>query len=867
LRFIPLHESMRAIAKMVPLLLILFLASGFTGLVYEVLWMRQLGLILGHTAHAAALTLAVFFAGLSAGSFLWGGRAARSPNPLRIYALLEVGIAAAAVLALALFKAYAGLYPALFQRFHETPPVFLAFRCALAAAALFPPALLMGGTLPAMGQHLIRRADQLGRTGSLLYAVNTAGGAGGAFVAGFYLPITLGFTNAYLLAVVLTLAIGIVAYALSRARDGASAEPSTPEKAGRELRDGNGGGASALEPRALLLLAGLSGFAALGLEVLWTLMFAQVLHNSVYSFALILATFLLALGLGSGLAHMLARTAAPPPAVLFCLLLSAAIATGATPLVFRWITGGLAYVAAQADWRSYVGSVFITAAATILIPGLLLGAVFPYLLRLAQGSGVRAGEILGRLAAANMLGAIAGSLLAGFALLPWLGLWPAIRTLALLYALAALLVAEANERLRPWCRAAAVGAVVLLVTALDPSRLPVVRADPKGRDCVYEVWQSRYGVVSVVRTGDNLRTKVDNHYSLGGTAARSYEETQADVPLMIHPRPRTAFFLGLGTGITAGAALRHPVEKVTSVELIPEVVEAARKYFTRYTGGLFTDPRSRVVVADGRNYLLGTDDTYDVIVSDLFIPWQAGAGSLYTREQFETVKRRLAPGGVFAQWLPLYQLSRRETFIIIHTLLEVFPQVTLWRGDFLPDRPIVALVAEAVPRPLDAGALVENFRRRRQSDEVPRERVLGLLGLFYAGNAGANREMFASYPVNTDDRPVVEYSSPVTQRQERARAETWFTGLDLASWQRELQERVPPEADPYLSRLEEREPDFVRAGLRLFEARVHGKAGREAEAKAAADEFYALVPYEISRTFREQIEQWSKKESAGGGRR
>lgn len=849
------------------LLLGLFLTSGFTGLVFEVLWMRHIGLILGHTARAAALTLAVFFAGLAAGSFWWGRRAAAAANPLRLYALLEVGIGAAALLAFFLLRAYERVYPALFQSFFDTPATFLVMQCGLGAAAILPPALLMGGTLPVLGQHLIRRVDELGPTGSLLYAVNTTGGAAGALAAGFYLPVALGFTNAYLLAVGLSIGIGAVAWVLggtargrpTPARATAPAEPS--DRSRPPFFDARA--AAPPSPDVLFILAALSGFGALGLEVLWTLMFAQVLHNSVYSFALILFTFLLALGLGSLLANGLARSSAPPATTLVSLLLAAALATGATPMIFQAVTGGLAYLAPEAGWSRYLGHVLAAAAATILVPGTLLGSVFPYLLRLAQREGVRVGEIIGRLAGWNTLGAIAGSLLAGFALLPWLGLWASIRTQALLYALAALAVAG---RAHPLLRVAALGAVMVLVTVLDPSRLPVVRAGSKGRECVHEVWQSRYGVVSVVRTGSNLRIKVDNHYSLGGTAARSYEETQADIPLMLHPRARRVFFLGLGTGITAGAALRHPVEQVTSVELIPEVVEAARKYFGRYHGALFSDPRSRVVVADGRSYLLGSAEAYDVIVGDLFIPWQAGAGSLYTREHFETVKRRLAPGGVFAQWLPLYQLSRREALIILRTLLEVFPQVTLWRGDFLPDRPILALVAEADARPLDAAALVENFRRRRQSDEVPRERVLGLIALFYVGNAGAARELVASYPVNTDDRPIVEYSSPITQRQERAGICSWFTGLDLAAWQRELQERVPPERDPYLSQLEKSETDLVRAGLRLFEARFYGKAGRQAEAEAAAREFEALVPFEISRMFKEQLEEWSRKESSGSGR-
>ena len=284
------------------------------------------------------------------------------------------------------------------------------------------------------------------------------------------------------------------------------------------------------------------------------------------------------------------------------------------------------------------------------------------------------------------------------------------------------------------------------------------------------------------------------------------------------------------------------LEGITVVELIPEVVEASREYFGDYTNELFADPRVRVIVEDGRNYLLGTRETYDVIVGDLFIPWPSGAASLYTVEHFAAVRDRLRDGGVFAQWLPLYQLSRDEVFVIARTMTEVFPQVTLWRGDFLPERPIVALMGHTGTQPLDVEALVDGFRRRKGDAGAERRTVMGMTGLFYAGNISANRERFARHIVNTDDWPVIEYSAPITQRETRGRASRWFTEDRLEQFYADLVESVPPRRDPYLVRLTDEEIGFVEAGRHLFASKVYKHLGDEERAAQHSEAFASRAP-------------------------
>ena len=294
--------------------LALFFLSGFTGLVYEVLWLEELGLLFGSASHSAATTLAVFFLGLALGSFIWGRKAPSLPRPLRTYGLLEIGIAASGLLYFVLVPLYRRLYEPIYALSGDNFALLLTFKFLLAAGALLPAAFLMGGTLPVLAEHRVRDRSELAKVGTVLYGVNTAGAACGAFSAGFLLPPLLGFSGAYVSAVVISLGIGIAAIVLA-ARSGRSGS------AKRERSPTH-------VPSRWSPLWGVafgSGFLALGLEVVWTRMFSQVLQNSVYTFSTILVLFLISLALGSFLASLLSRSALSPRWVLTALLTAAGV--------------------------------------------------------------------------------------------------------------------------------------------------------------------------------------------------------------------------------------------------------------------------------------------------------------------------------------------------------------------------------------------------------------------------------------------------------------------------------------------------------------------------------------------------------------
>ena len=855
-------DPVRPAARHVGVLAALFFTSGFAALVYQVLWVRELGLLFGSTAQAAALTIAIFFAGIAAGGWFWGRRASQLSSSLRWFGILELGVAATALGYFILVDAYVALYPALFRLVEGAPAFDVLSKALVATLVLFPPAFLMGGTLPLLGQHLIRERRQLGTSGSKLYALNTSGSAVGALAAGFGLPLVLGFPGTYLLAVGLDVAVGLAALRLAH-REALAAEPSST--AGSRAAAPAADVALAADvaptqdvaptpapalaptppPATSLALPGwliwtiaiASGVTTLAIEVLWTRLFAQVLQNSAYTYALVLSTFLLALALGSVVANLLNRwRSASPEFIVAGLLLASGAVTTASPWLFHSRTDGLRLLGADLAFGPYVLSIAGTAAVVMLLPGIVLGAVLPYLLRVLQSREGAPGDTIGRLVAGNTAGGIVGSLLAGFVLLPLVGAWRSLLWLAAVYptmvagmAVTRLVRARAGVREResrprgwraliPTATTGLAGACVVAVIALllVPADLTTVHLDPDGSESLVEVREGTQATVAVIADGRDRFLRVNNHYTLGGTRALDAERNQSLLPLLAHPDPREVFFLGVGTGITAGASLASDaVERVQACELVDEVVRLSETHFEPWIAGLYDDPRAEVHAEDGRTCLARSDDTYDLIVSDLFTPWKAGTGNLYTRDHYATARDRLHDGGRYVQWMPLYQVSERELAMVANTMDDVFDQVTLWRGDLYSTRSIVALVGEDDPEPIDPGTAAERGRELLAADDpdrdLPDRFFEALLLRMYVGNV-TESGLFADAELNTDARPRVEHLAPRTQRQVRAGEAEFLTGPVREDLYERFRVELPPEDDPALAGLNERQRGYVEAG-------------------------------------------------------
>jgi spermidine synthase len=600
---------------------LLFFFSGAVALVYEVLWLKELQLLFGNTAYATATTLSVFFLGLSAGGWYWGKRSPSISNLLKAYGLLEIGIGLTALLYFLLLRAYRALYSPLFEMFEPHAALLVLAKFLLSVTILFLPAFFMGGTLPILSQYFIRNPFEMGKTGSLLYTINTAGAVLGTFLAGFLLPPLLGYTLSYTAAIIMSTLIGLFAVMMGKAVGSfapLAQDASSPEQM-RVKQDST---------LLLYVLAFSSGFLALALQVLWTRMFSQVLQNTVYTFSMILIVFLIALAVGAACANLLSRTTLAPVPVLVVLLTLAGLSCSTTPALFNAVTNGLERLVfhEHEKWALYLLSLFAAMSTVILIPGLLLGSIFPYLIKVAERMEGKPGPVMGRILAINTLGAILGSLWAGFFMLEWIGLWSSLKIVHSIYLLlaflTALLAGAGMKRHAAWVIG---GLAVFLSVFPRGERYPLVYLGDGGNQELVAVVEGSHSITSVVKVKnpgqeEYLSLVLNNKYILGGTKQSFVvnQRAQTLVPMSIHPNPRSLFYLGMGTGITADTALRYDVEKVTVCELVPEVVKAARLYLGDHVGRLFHDPRADLVIEDGRNYLLGKQERYDLIIGDLF---------------------------------------------------------------------------------------------------------------------------------------------------------------------------------------------------------------------------------------------------------
>lgn len=837
----------------------LFFLSGSAALVYQVLWVRELGLLFGSTAQAVAITISIFFSGLAAGEWYWGERARRTRSPLLCFGLIEIGVSIAALAYFAPNLVYHELYPILYSAFEHSRVLDTLSRAIIAFLLLFPAAFLMGGTLPMMGQFLIEDRDALGRIGAALYSVNTLGSACGALAAGFLLPVFFGMTGAYLLAVGIDLSVGVTAVILAvRVRSTKLKKPIAPVEPVEQRRtcsstietDTSTRTASG-DRTTIRIVAFASGFITLGIEVLWTRLFVQVLQNSVYTYSIILTVFLLGLATGAALSSWLSARIRRDRLMLGALLVLAAVATAGSPWLFLRVTDGVRYIGASLGWTQYVLAVGAAAFSVLFIPTVILGSVLPFLLHMTKGEGLSAGTTLGRLVSIDTVGAILGSLVAGFVLLPALGVFRSLLFLSSLYLLliGVLLARSTPSSARNAGRGVAFAALLcaaMVATGLLPSWLhPSASFGARESETLIEGIEDSHATASVVKTsGGNRAIRVNNFYTLGSTGALHSERNQAVLPILIHENPRSLFFLGLGTGISAGAAIPITVERITACEILPEVVSLSRRHFSRWTYGLFEDDRATVFAEDGRNCLARSRERYDIIVSDLFTPWKQGTGNLYTVEHFRTASRRLNDGGIYVQWIPLYQVSEFELSVIGRTMGKVFEQLLMWRGDLYPSRSIVALVGYNESRPLDIDALNSNAAELLDLSEWTAWAPTKILP-HYVGNVSSG-DAFGEAPLNSDNRPVIEYAAPRTHRREAIGEVRFLTGNDRELMYQQVRELLPADRDPYLAQLDERGVRAVASGHALSRYRYFAATGRGRAAEPHRREFFDLTDFETT---------------------
>lgn len=611
-------------------------------------------------------------------------------------ALAELGVALFALPVLFLPEWTDWIWPALgMENLVHWPGVTV--KTILSALILLPPSFCMGWVLPFLSHALLRQTQRLETDGVRLYAANTLGGAAGLLLAVLCLLPSLGAAYSMMAAMALNLAVAAGAFwvdkklfVLDSTQGTLASSSNTQHPAPKKIIE-----ATKPLPRVVLAVALFSGIGILAAEVVANQMFMLVATLSFYAPAAILFAIILSLALGALLAPRLRRRwpELPFPNLVAGALTVAALALAAGPMIFMGIVEHVNVLGVNGSVNEFIIKLALLAFIS-LGPGFLLaGLIFPLTISwTAEAAGDVDGRKLGWLLAVNGFGGVIGAEIAYRVLLPVFDVHMSLGVTAIAYALAGLALASRYQRRMVWMipqAGAATGVVLLILFGLR--QLPLVNTH-QGLTLL-DHRSGRAGSVAVVENSALGRCiLVDNQYLLGGSHAIANEERQANLPLLLHPAPRDVAFIGLATGITPGAALLHSnLNSITVVELSSLVERAADRFFDEFNHGV-TRSRADVVIDDGRTVMAAAPDRFDVVIGDLFLPWSPGEGRLYSVEHFRDVRRSLRPGGVFCQWLAMYQFTPRQFAIIADTFQKVFPHTYLFCNALDSDSPTLALV-------------------------------------------------------------------------------------------------------------------------------------------------------------------------------
>jgi len=773
------YRRERAIRWLVPL----FLSSGATSLVYETVWERQLHLIFGTSQVAVSTVLAAFMTGLALGGFGGARWADKFQRPIRTYAILEFLIGAYALIFPWLVEAVAPVYLGFYQAFSPSPTVFATFQFFLLGILLLPPTFCMGMTLPLLARFATTESQDSGKRIGTLYGANTIGAVLGVGLAGFYLLPTFGLSATTWCAASANLALCIGALSLSRTVEALPQESSDAPR-------GDGWKVTSLGVVALL-----AGLSSLLYEVAWFRLMALVLGASAYAFSVMLFSFLLGIGSGGWWGGPLADKLYRQGGTRKVLLGLAAIEVGVA--ILTWLA---MYGYAELPWLFVVVYDVMAASALFLWigklslamlvmvpPAFLMGLAFPLLVRAAAGESLALGRPVGRLYGWNTVGAILGASLGGLLFLPWIFVRGTV-LLAICINLIAALIAYLKAEKGPVQSSiiAGAGACMLACTLFvfaapwNPLKMTagtykyVYNMEDRSRDGVYNSHVKPYelmyyaeglsSIVTVARNKNSGDVWLANNGKIDASS-KADMPTQvlvSHLPFFYRPESETVMMLGLAAGYSAGSAALHENTKVMDLVEIEERIIDASRFFDEWNHQPLDDPRVVMKVNDARNHLnLTPDGHYDLIVAEPSNPWLTGVSNLFTKEYFEMGKRKLAPEGVWSQWIQIYGMDTEDLRSLLGTFSDTYAHVHLYST--ISDADLV-LVGSDAPLDLDVIQFQEHI------DANPRVKAdLRLIDVETSSDILARfrldrdrlQELAEGVERNTDNNMRVEYSAPL----------------------------------------------------------------------------------------------------------
>jgi spermidine synthase len=738
------------------LIIVLFFISGITGLIYEVAWTRMFVTVFGSTTHAMSTVLAAFMAGLALGSVILGPIGDRLNRPILTFGILQVLIGVYALLVPWIIGSLGGVYSAVFDTFGQQTFPVTALRFLLSFLVILIPTTLMGGTLPVLSKYAGREFGAIGRNIGGLYAVNTFGAVIGSFSTGFLLLELIGVSSSVYLAAVLSIAVGAVAMSAGR--------QAVPEPIARPAEEtASGLPMPAFTAFVVLLAIGISGGAALAYEVIYAKVLIFSLGTTAHAFSLMLSTFLAGLALGSYImSRLIDRSRRPSD--LFAVV---EIVIGAMALASIYLLSKLDLTHEYLAIRDAGGSLFeirgagfLQAALVMIVPALFMGSAFPIVTRIYTRRNLVSSSV-GKIYFFNTIGAVAGSLLAGFALVPLLGSARSIAFVASFNIAAGVLLFSCEGRRRTWIGAAAASLVALIVIAvmLDPAIFAqTFNIKEPGSELLY-FKEGVSGTVTVHRYPDYDLLAIDG-VNVAGTSdmLRVTQKLQGHVPILLADDKQKVAHIGFGSGETLRILTLHEAHSIDGVEICKDVISVAKRFFSALNQNVFDRPDVNIVIMDGKNYVLLTEDEYDIIMTDSIYPGTGGASALYTYDHFKAVRDKLKPGGIASCWLPL-DLSPEDMRVSLKAFYDVFPNMAVWYCYMTFSQHALLVGKKDEPIRIDLARFTEAFGDstiRKDFESILIDDPFTLISCFVA-DGDAVRQFCGDAPRHSDDHPILEF--------------------------------------------------------------------------------------------------------------
>lgn len=784
-------------AKILRFVAICFILSGATGLIYEVLWARMLGLVFGATTLAVSTVLAAFMGGLALGSALAGRFGTTVRRPVLTYGLLEIGIAVYALAVPFLFGFIDNLYAIIWQHFQPGFFVFSLWRFVLSCLMLLVPTTLMGATLPVLSAAIVRSTSTTSTSITKLYTRNLVGAICGCLAAGFLLLPTLGVRATIYVAALINIFIGIATIVADwksgtgPAIDTGALDKNSPDGLETiELAPGKTGELSVGATEFWLFCAFVSGFVTISTQVAWTRMLTMIVGSSTYAFSIAVALFLVGLSVG---AYVIARRnfSGKLRETLFKVELLTAASLVVSLYIVNKIPGLLITLGLRLNISSWAGLLALqifSVALLILLPAFLMGMVMPLVLVWAGANSGNAVRWVGRSYAVNTVGAIAGAFGAGFVLIP-----KTSTRITILFAATLCLVVAAmayrpklNETQSDVGLGLRVGAVLVaifllfafsprmdleslsvgaydsLVRVLAKTRGSTTEGSSQNGPEVHKLLMYEEGptsTVSVRKDWDVTSMAINGRTNASDKDDMPTQVMLGQMPLLVAPKINNALVVGYATGVTAGSMLQSPLESLEVMELEPATVAGSR-FFEHVNNHPLQDPRMRLIIDDARTYLRVTPNRYDVIVSEPSHPWVPGVANLFTEEFFELGRDRLNDDGVFCQWLQIYQLSTESLRSVLATYQKVFPYVIVFRVEGAWKGKDLILIGSKTPVTLDRVA--ERIGDAKVGPELARVNIKNEADVkaWFVCNESQLRPAVSGAVINTDDNMHIETTVP-----------------------------------------------------------------------------------------------------------